>query len=114
MMKNFGKIINNESEKGTQVSGIALDYGLDYRGFEPRHGLGIFLFTTASKPALGPTHPPIQRVTGAVSLRVKRPGRESVHSSPSSAEVKNAWSHTSTPQYTFIAWRLLSTGKTLL
>jgi hypothetical protein len=25
-----------------------------------RRGLGIFLFTTASRMALGPTHPPIQ------------------------------------------------------
>jgi hypothetical protein len=31
-------------------SGIALGYGLDDRGFESRQGLGIFLFTTASRP----------------------------------------------------------------
>jgi hypothetical protein len=42
-----------------QLSGIALDYGLDDRGFESRQGLGIFLFTTTSRPALGPTQPPI-------------------------------------------------------
>jgi hypothetical protein len=35
--------------------------------------------------------------TGALSLGVKRPGREANHSPPSSAEVKNAWSCTSTP-----------------
>jgi hypothetical protein len=36
---------------------------------------------------------------------VKRPGgREPYHSPPSSAEVKNARSYTSTPQYTFKAW----------
>jgi hypothetical protein len=34
---------------------------------------------------------------GALSLAVKRPGREADHSPPSSAEVKNAWSYTSTP-----------------
>jgi hypothetical protein len=34
---------------------------------------------------------------GALSLGVKRPGRETDHSSPSSAEVKNAWRYTSTP-----------------
>jgi hypothetical protein len=33
--------------------------------------------------------------TGGLSLRVKRPGREADNSSPSSAEVKNAWSYTS-------------------
>jgi hypothetical protein len=31
------------------------------------------------------------------------PGREADHSPPPSAEVKNAWSHTSTPQYAFMA-----------
>jgi hypothetical protein len=38
--------------------------------------------------ALGPTQPPIQWVPGALSLGVKRPGREADHSPPSSAEVK--------------------------
>jgi hypothetical protein len=57
-------------------------------GFDSRRGLGIFLFTTASRMALGPTQPPIQWVPGALSLGVKRPGREADHSSPSSAEVK--------------------------
>jgi hypothetical protein len=50
--------------------------------------LGIFLFTTVSRTALGPTQPPIQWVSGALSLGVKRPGREADHSSPSSAQVK--------------------------
>jgi hypothetical protein len=36
-----------------------------------------------------------------------RPGREAHHSPPSSAEVKNAWSCTSTPQYVFMAWCLV-------
>jgi hypothetical protein len=35
-----------------------------------------------------PTQPPIQRVAGALSLGVKRPGREADHSPPSSDEVK--------------------------
>jgi len=34
-----------------------------------RRGLGIFLFDTISRPALGPTQPPIQCVSGALSLR---------------------------------------------
>jgi hypothetical protein len=51
------------------------------RGFESRQGLGIFLFTTVSRPALGPIQPPIQWVTGALSLGVKRPERETGHSS---------------------------------
>jgi hypothetical protein len=36
---------------------------------------------------------------GALSLGVKRPKREADHSPKSSAEAKNAWSYTSTPQY---------------
>jgi hypothetical protein len=86
-----------------------------WSGFESRHGLGIFLFTTVSRPALGPTQPPIQWVSGAVSLGVKRPGCEADHSLPSNAEFKNAWSYTSTPQYAFMAWCSVkkSTGTTL-
>jgi hypothetical protein len=34
----------------------------------------------------------------------KWPGCEADHSPPSSAEVNNAWSYTSTPQYAFMAW----------
>jgi hypothetical protein len=78
-------------------------------GFRVRFsaGAGKFLFTTASRPALRPTQPPIQWVPGALSLGVKRPVREADHSSASSAEVKTAWSYTSTPQYAFMAWCLV-------
>jgi hypothetical protein len=66
-------------------------------------------FTTVSRPALGPTQPPIKWVPGALSVGVKRLGREADHSPPSSAEVKNARSCTSTAQ-----WRgVQSTGTTL-
>jgi hypothetical protein len=70
--------------------GIALGYGLDDRGSRFRFlaGLGIFLFTTVFKTVLGPTQPPTQWVLGALSLGVKRRGREADHSLPSSAEVK--------------------------
>jgi hypothetical protein len=57
----------------------------------------ISAFTTASRPALGPAQTPIQRVPGALSLAVKRPELEAYHSPPSSVEVKNSWSCTSTP-----------------
>jgi hypothetical protein len=57
-------------------------------GFDSWRGLGIFLFTTASRMALGPTQPPIQGVLGALSLGVKQLGHEVDHSPPSSAEVK--------------------------
>jgi hypothetical protein len=72
-------------------------------GFNTRQGQGIFLFaTTVSRPILEPIQP-IKWELGALSPRVKRPAREADHSPPSSAEVKNAWSYTSTP-YVFMAW----------
>jgi hypothetical protein len=45
--------------------------------------------------------------TRALSVGIKRPGREADYSPPSSAEVKNEWSYTSTPQYVFVAWCLV-------
>jgi hypothetical protein len=66
-------------------------------GFDSRRGLGIFLFTTVSRTAMGPAQPSIQWVPGALSLEVKWPGREAHHSPPTSAEVKNAWGYASTP-----------------
>jgi hypothetical protein len=57
----------------------------------------IFLFATVSRPIMGPIQPTIKWITGALSPGVKRPDRESNHSPPSRAEVKNAWSYTSTP-----------------
>jgi hypothetical protein len=65
----------------------AMGWTIGVLGLNSRRGLGILLFTTASRTALGPTHPPIQWVPGALSLGVKRPGREPDHSLPS-AEVK--------------------------
>jgi hypothetical protein len=58
---------------------MALGYGLDNRWFESRQRLGILLFITASRLALGPTQSPIKQVAGAVSLGVKQPRREADH-----------------------------------
>jgi hypothetical protein len=56
-----------------------------------------FLFSTSSRPVLWPIQPPIQWVPGALSPEVKRPGREVVHSPPTSVEVKKTWVYISTP-----------------
>jgi hypothetical protein len=61
---------------------------IGWSGFEFRCGLGIFLFNTVSRLALGPTQPPIQWIPGALSLGVKWSGCEIDHSPPSSAKVK--------------------------
>jgi hypothetical protein len=66
----------------------AMDWTIGVLGFNSWRGLGIFLFTAASRMALGPTQSPIQWVAGALSLGVKRPRREADHSPPSRAEVK--------------------------
>jgi len=65
--------------------------------------MGFFLSGTMSRPALGPTQPPIIWVLGALTLGVKQPGHKSDRSLPSNAEVKNAWSYTFTPPYIFMA-----------
>jgi hypothetical protein len=57
-------------------------------GFDSRRGLGMFLLTTATRTALGPTQHPIQWVPGALSLRIKRPDCEANHIPSSNAEVK--------------------------
>jgi hypothetical protein len=66
----------------------ATDWTIGVLGFDSRRRLGVFLFTTASRTVLEPIQLPIQWVAGALSLRVKRPGREVDQSPPSSAEVK--------------------------
>jgi hypothetical protein len=89
--------------------GIALGYGLHDRGvlgFHFRRGLGIFLFTTVSRTAQGPTRPPIQWILEALSPGVKRPGREADHSPPTSARSRM---HGAIPpsQYLFMTWCLV-------
>jgi hypothetical protein len=69
--------------------GIETGFGLDCRGLITDRAKFFFLFYTASRPALGTTLPPIQWVSGLLSLGVKRLGREVDRSSPSSVEVKN-------------------------
>jgi hypothetical protein len=84
---------------------------IGFVGFDSRRGLGMFLFTTASRTALEPTKPPMQWVPGSFSLGVKRPGREADHSPPSSAECVELYLHSpNTP-----SWRgaYLSTGTPL-
>jgi hypothetical protein len=66
-------------------------------GFDSRRRVGIFLFITVSRTALGLLQPPIQWVPGALFLGVKRQGREADNSLPPRAEVKNALCYASTP-----------------
>jgi hypothetical protein len=80
--------------KGSRVSSVSTvsDYGLDDRAIGDRSPAvqRIFPLTSVTRPALGPTQPPIQWVPGVLSPWVKaRPRRDADHSPPSSAEVVN-------------------------
>ena len=63
---------------------IATGYGLDGPGIESRWGRD---FPHLSRPALGPTQPPVQWVPG-LSGGKERPGRDADPSPPTSAVVK--------------------------
>jgi hypothetical protein len=77
---------------------VALGWGLDDQGYGVRFPAGAGDFSLHHRVRNGSgAHPASYRVPGALSLVVKRPRREADHSPPSSAEVKNAWSYTSTP-----------------
>jgi hypothetical protein len=65
------------------------------------------------RQALGPTQPPVQWVSGALSPGVKRQGREADHSPPNIAEVKKMWIYTSTPPHAFKAYLVKHRDKTL-
>jgi hypothetical protein len=82
------------------VVSIVIGYGLDDRRFEVQVPL---LHIVRNRP----TQPPIQWVPWALSLGVKKKGREADHSLPTSAKVKKTLIHTSTPPYTFMAWCLV-------
>jgi hypothetical protein len=66
-------------------------------GFRFPAGARDFLYSTASRPALGPTQPPIQWVPEAFSPKAKRPGSEDDHSPTSNAEVKNNGAYLHSP-----------------
>jgi hypothetical protein len=89
----------------TQSVGLQhLRYGLGNLGTRVlfRAEAEILLFSTASRPALGPTQSPTQWVPEALSPEVKWLVLEAGHSPPCSEEVKNAWNHTSTALYFFM------------
>jgi hypothetical protein len=60
-----------------------------------------------SRPSHSPWLSPIQWVPGALSLGVKRQGREAHHSPQSNAEVKECVELYLHSQYAFMAWCLV-------
>ena len=69
----------------SSVVGVATAYGLDGLGTESRRGRD---FPHPSRPALGPTQPPVQWALGIFHLGVKRAGCDIDHPPLSSTEVK--------------------------
>jgi hypothetical protein len=71
------------------------------------------LLSSEYRPAVGPTHFPIQRVPGSLYLRVKQPSFESDQSSPANAKPKNSLSNTSPLPHVFVMRFLITIGTTL-
>jgi hypothetical protein len=100
-------VVHSRLKSRDSSVGIALGYGLDDWGSRVRFPAGAGNFSL---------HHRVQNGSGAHSASypigsgrliprgVKRPCREADHLPPSSAEVKNAWSYTSTPPYVFMMW----------
>jgi hypothetical protein len=90
------------SSKALPRAGVAHNLRLGrvrtgWPGFDVWQELGgFFLFFTSSRSHPESIQPPIQYESGVYSPGVKRPGREANCSPPSTAEVKNSWSYTST------------------
>jgi hypothetical protein len=85
--------------------GIAIGYGLDDqegREFESRKGKK-FLLLHIVQTCSGVQPTSYKMGTGGSFPGVKRQGRETGHSPPSSAEIKKMWIYTSTPPYVFMA-----------
>jgi hypothetical protein len=90
--KSVQKVTTLQSESRDSSVGIALGYVLDDRGSRVRFPVGAGNFSLHHLVQNGPgAHPDSYAVdTGGSFPGGKAAGREADHSSPSSAEVKNA------------------------
>jgi hypothetical protein len=85
--------------------GIATGYELHDRRVGVRVPVGSRIFSSSPQRPdrlWGPPSLFIQWVPGNLSPGIKREGRESGHSSPTSAEVKKMWIYTSNPPCAFV------------
>jgi hypothetical protein len=78
---------------------------LNDSGLETQQGQR-YVFSKSTRPALGPTQPPMPWVAGSLP-GLKRPGRDVHHSPPSTAEVNTLCIHSWRGQrqvYLFLNW----------
>jgi hypothetical protein len=73
-------------------------------GFDSQQGQGVLIFAIASRPALGPTQPPIQWVPGALLPGAKRPWREADHSLHLVPRSRMYGAIPPLPLYAFMVW----------
>jgi hypothetical protein len=76
----------------------------------PGRGNPLFSSLSVSRPALRPAESHIQWAPSALSLVIKRSGREYYHSHSSSAQVEYTWM--STPPHIFVTRCLINYAKT--
>jgi hypothetical protein len=96
--RNFYDVLFHYVSQDSAV-GITTGYRLDGQGAGVRVPVGqdfSLLYVVQSGSEAHPASYPM--VIGPLSPGVKRLGHEADHSPPSSAEVKNTWIYTSTPQ----------------
>jgi hypothetical protein len=88
------KKVHNTRSQGSSVS-MTTWLHVGRPKFDSWQGQELFLFPTSSRLALGPTQPPIQRVSGSVSQGIKRLGRGADDLSPCNTEFENSSTYTS-------------------
>jgi hypothetical protein len=103
---HLGPNYKHEHAHGTSVAQSVkwLDYGPNDQDSLPgrdREGI-IFCVTAVYRLAVGPIRPSLPWVPGVLPEHGDW-GREADNSSPSNAEIKNAWNYTSTLPYVFLA-----------
>lgn len=83
--------LNWDRENGTVLASETENRGFNFRLRQK------FLFSKATRKALGYIQPSLHRIPKALSPEVKRLRREAKHSPQPGVEVNNSWCYTSTP-----------------
>jgi hypothetical protein len=98
-------ITNIENRSRDSVVGIATGYGLNGRGVGVRVPVEERIFVSPCRPDRfwGPPNLLCNGYRGALSPKVKWPGREADHSLPANAEAKKTWIYIFTSPYAFVA-----------